>query len=84
MTKSEIIAELKKEFPIIKIGSDEVGYIELDALDYEALINEWADNKLMELDKVAKLKIKADAKEAAQAKLAALGLTSDDLAALGL
>ena len=79
--KSEKIETLKKQYPTIKIGSDEIGYTELSAQDYEAKIAEWAD---YELSKEAEISEAAAIKEAAQAKLAALGLTADDLKALGL
>ena len=77
--KTEKIAELKTLYPAIKIGSDETGYTELTADDYEARISEWADNLL------AKEQAEADAiaaKESAVTKLEALGLTADDIAAL--
>lgn len=80
-TKSEKIETLKKQYPTIKIGSDEIGYTELSAQDYEAKIAEWAD---YELSKESEISEAAAIKEAAQAKLAALGLTADDLKALGL
>ena len=41
-------------------------------------------DKLTEVERIARLEAKAQAKEAAQAKLAALGLTVEDLQALGL
>jgi hypothetical protein len=39
-TKNEISAELKKSHPSLRLGSEEEGYIELEAADYEAKINE--------------------------------------------
>jgi len=49
----------------------------------QAVIDE--ANYLQEVDKRAQAKIEAETKKAAaQAKLAALGLTTDDLTALGL
>ena len=80
-TKTEIIAELKLENPTLKIGSDETGYVDLAVAEYEATIAKWADNMLANLEEEAKAKA---AKAAAEAKLAALGLTADDLKALGL
>ena len=80
-TKQETIAALKIQYPTLKTGSDEAGYTQLSAKDYEAKISEWADNELAA--EVELVKAEAD-KAAAQAKLAALGLTTDDLKALGL
>jgi hypothetical protein len=88
MTIEEKISELKLQHPTIRVGSDESGYEELTDSDYDKTIKEWAK---IELDKesaiTAQAKIEkdaAEAKAAAEAKLAALGLTSDDLKALGL
>jgi len=80
-TKTQIIAELKAENPTVRTGSDEAGYVDLTVEDYEATIAKWADNMLADLEQEAEAKA---AKAAAQAKLAALGLTVDDLKALGL
>jgi len=80
MTLNKKIAELKKAYPTLTKGvNDEV--IELDLDEYEATISEWAQNLLDQETKEADI---AAAKEVAQAKLAALGLTADDLKALGL
>ena len=81
MTKQDKIAAFKAQYPTLRVGSDEVGYTELNAEDYEAKISEWADNEIATEAELAKAE--AD-KAAAQAKLAALGLTADDLKALGL
>lgn len=84
MTKNDKIAALKKEFPTLKVGSDETGYTEMDAAEYEATIAQWADVELAKDAKAEAEKAAIAAKQAAQAKLAALGLTADDLKALGL
>ena len=84
MTKNEKIVALKKEFPTIKIGSDETGYTQLDADEYEATIAQWADVELAKDAKAQADKAAIAAKESAKAKLEALGLTADDLKALGL
>jgi hypothetical protein len=84
MTKNEKIAALKKEFPTLKVGSDETGYTQLDAGEYEAIISQWADVELEKEAKAEAEKAEIAAKEAAQAKLQALGLTTEDLKALGL
>ena len=49
--------------------------------EYEQTIEKWAN---FELAKIQEEADKANAKAAAEAKLAALGLTADDLKALGL
>jgi hypothetical protein len=84
MTKNQKIVELKKEFPTLKVGSDETGYTQLDADEYEAMIAEWADVELAKDAKAQADKEAIAAKEAAKAKLEALGLTTEDLKALGL
>jgi len=83
-TKQEIIAELKLEFITLKVGDDDNGYTDLSAEEYEATIAKWADAKLERIAREAAVEAKAEAKIAAQAKLAALGLTVEDLTALGL
>lgn len=80
-TKSQIIAELKTKNPTLRSGSEESGYVDLTETEYEATIAEWADN-LLEAETVA-AEVSA-AKTAAEAKLAAIGLTPEDLKALGL
>lgn len=87
-TKADRIAALKLEFPTLKIGSDETGYTDLSDAEYEAKIESWAD-AILAKEELMRAKAKAEeeavaAKAAAQAKLAALGLTADDLKALGL
>jgi hypothetical protein len=82
-TKQELIAQCKAENPkmIATILGEE---IELSAEEYEKACSDWADMRLMQIaDENAKAQAEAD-KSAAQAKLAALGLTADDLKALGL
>jgi hypothetical protein len=83
-TKAEIIADLKKEYPTLKVGSDQTGYKDLSSEDYEATINYWADNAIAAAQLAEEEAAKEAAKETAQAKLAALGLTTEDLKALGL
>jgi hypothetical protein len=86
-TLSNRITELKAKYPTLKVGDDVSGYVDLTSEEYEAKIEEWA---AYELDAEAKAieaqaaieKAEAD-KSAAQDKLAALGLTADDLIALG-
>jgi len=83
MSKQTEIAELKIQFPTL--NRFEAGVeIELTGKDYDAQIEEiWRLTKKSEA--LAKLEVeRIAAKEAAQAKLAALGLTVEDLTALGL
>ena len=78
-TKAEMIEIIKAENPTIQVGSDEQGYTQLSATDYEAQIAEWADGRLV---KEAKL---AEAEQAATDKaalLAKLGMSQDDLTTL--
>jgi hypothetical protein len=81
MTKAQIVARLKNEYPTLKIGDDERGYTNLSSAEYEKTISQWADNELA----AEAAKIEADSvKAAAQAKLGALGITVEDLKAIGL
>ena len=80
-TKTEILAQYKKDYPTLRSGDDEQGYKDLSLADYEATIEVWANNQLANEAKAEK--VESD-KAAAQAKLEALGLTADDLKALGL
>ncbi len=74
-TKKEMIELLKTEFPTLKVGNDQDGYIELSADEYEAQIAEWADVRL------AKETVAIEAQAKAQAKaelLERLGITADE------
>jgi len=88
MTREEMIANLKAENPTMRSGNDTDGYVDFTPEEYEAQINEWADWAIADAkakDEAAKAEAKAEADKAvATAKLAALGLTTDDLKALGL
>ena len=80
MTLNKKIAELKKDYPTLTKGvNDET--IVMTADEYEATILEWAENLLDKENKKAEAET---IKTAAEAKLAALGLTADDLKAFGL
>ena len=80
MTKEELIAQYKAQYPTLTYGvNNEV--FEMSAEEYEQTIEKWVDFELAKIQEEAE---KANAKAGAQAKLAALGLTADDLAALGL
>ena len=83
MRKDEIIKDLKKQFATIVEGSDEQGYVELNAAEYEERIAQWATSVLeKELEEAAVQEANAK-RQAAIAKLALLGLERDDLKALG-
>ena len=71
-TKLEKIAAFKMQHPTLRVGSEETGYTELSAGDYEATIAEWADNELAAEAKLAK----AEADK--EALLAKLGITADE------
>jgi len=83
-TKQEMINLLKIEFPTLQVGDEEKGYTDLSIEDYETTIAEWADVRLVKEAQALEVEAKAEAKASAQAKLAALGLTVEDLQALGL
>lgn len=81
LSLDEMIAKIKAENPTLRRGSEETGYEQLDDDEYEAIIAEWANNRL---EKEAKLLQAQSKRQAALAKLAALGLEEDDIKALGL
>jgi len=83
MTKEQLIAQCKSENPVIlqTINGEE---IELTGKDYEDACLKWAEMRLEQISYEQGL-IQAESKKATvQAKLAALGLDTDDLKALGL
>jgi hypothetical protein len=74
-TKQEIIADLKSEFPTLRVGNDDDGYTDLSAEEYEATIAQWADGKL---ERIAR-ETEAEAKAAQKAALLErLGITEDE------
>jgi hypothetical protein len=83
MTKNELIAQFKANNPTITSTINGEAIL-LDATEYDKTMNNWVAMRLDQI-KVENENAQIDAaKEAAQAKLAALGLTTDDLKALGL
>ena len=74
-TKAEMIAIIKAENPTIQVGSDEQGYTQLSATDYETQIAEWADGRLAKEAKLAEAEQVATDKAAL---LARMGLTADE------
>jgi hypothetical protein len=83
MTKNDLIAQCKAENPqMFQTINDET--IELVGQDYEKACSDWAEMRLAQIALEDELATTQAAKASAQAKLAALGLTSGDLEALGL
>ena len=78
-TKTELITRLKKEYPVLKVGNDEDGYIELQGDDYTSQIEQWADGLLEQQNHETALQAAADAKSALLAKL---GITAEEAALL--
>jgi hypothetical protein len=78
-TLEGMIEIIKAENLTLQVGNDDDGYTELSKADYEKTILEWANARL---DKIQREQAKIDAKAAAEAKLAAIGLSPDDLKAL--
>ena len=80
-TKSELIAAIKAENPTLRTGSDEDGYVQLTAAEYEATVEQWATSRLEQAAELAEAEALATAKAEAIDKLTALGI---DPKALGL
>jgi len=72
MTKEQIITQLKKDHPQIKIGSEEQGYQVLESADYDQMIEIWANDLFERLQKEQALL------ESRQALLNKLGITIDE------
>ena len=82
-TKSELIAQLKAENPTMTATLNDEKRLLSDA-EYEQTCDAWADMRLEQIAKEAENAAQQAIKEAAQAKLLALGLTETDLIAMGL
>jgi hypothetical protein len=82
-TKADLIAQCKAENPkmISVINGEE---IELTGAEYDKACKDWAEMRLIQIAKDAADAAEQATKEAAQAKLLALGLTDADLIAMGL
>ena len=81
-TLNEMIKTIKAENPNgLRIGSDETGYTDLTATEYETQIAEWAQGRLDKQARLAQAETAAQAKAEAAEKLTALGI---DPKALGL
>jgi hypothetical protein len=85
---SYLVKAIKKLKPTSEFSFIEDDYrtIKWDVLDGEAPTQKQIDDaiKQVKADEIAEAEAKAQAKAAAESKLAALGLTTDDLRALGL
>jgi hypothetical protein len=78
-TKNEIIEILKTEFPTLRLGDDEAGYTELSESEYNAQIEEWAEVRLVKLNKQIQTEAEAQARAQAKAELLErLGITADE------
>ena len=75
MTKNELITQLKKDFPTLREGSEEQGYTELAAEEYELRIDNWANSILA---KQAFEAAQAEAQSAKAALLNKLGITEEE------
>ena len=76
-TKAEIIEIIRAENPNgLKTGSDETGYYELTAEEYEEKISEWAEARLQKLLKEKQL---ADNEAKKELILQRLNLTSEEV-----
>lgn len=82
-TKNQLVEEAKLANPKILQTINGVE-IELDEAAYNDSIDAWAEMRLEQLKAEAEQIAKAQAKAAAEAKLEALGLTVEELKALGL
>ena len=84
-TKDNLIKQFRKDYPVLKSGNDN-DFIELNEAEREAEYSRWADNELervaTEADKAKGEADKIAAKQSAQAKLAALGLTEEEVASI--
>jgi hypothetical protein len=78
-TLDEMIEIIKAENPTLQTGNDDDGYTQLSKADYDKTILQWATARF---DKIKREQAKVDAKTAVEAKLAAIGLSPDDLKAL--
>jgi len=80
MTKEQLIAQYKAQYPSLTYGvNDQV--FDMSVKEYEQTIEKWADFELAKLQGETDM---ANAKASAETKLAAIGLTVDDLKALKL
>lgn len=75
-TKAQKIAALKAEYPTLRSGSDETGYVELDEKQYADTIQLWAENAIAQEAEAA---YELNKEAARSAILEKLGVTSDEI-----
>ena len=46
MTKLQLVAQYRQQYPTIQVGSDSVGYTTLNTAEYEQTLSDWADAAL--------------------------------------
>ena len=75
-----------KEYPTLQKGNEVDGYESLNTKEYDETIKFWAENLFEKQNAQAELEAAeaeaAEAKASAEAKLAALGLTEAEIAAI--
>ena len=74
-TPAQIKARLKIEYPTLKVGCDEDGYVELKGKDYDAIIDQWTQ---VHIDKINAKKAELAKAEAKNALLAKLSITEEE------
>ena len=75
-TLAEMINTIKAENPTLRTGSDQDGYTEITGAEYDAIIEQWATNRL------AKETASIEAAAAKAALLDKLGITAEEAALL--
>ena len=75
MNINEIKTELKTQYPTLRKGSEEGGYIELSAEEYETTITDWAQDIYVKQEEAAQAEAKAAQKAAL---LDRIGITEEE------
>ena len=75
MTKTEIIEQFKKDYPVLTLGNDENGYRDMTKNEYDEMILSWAENVIAEQLETKLLKDKESKRLAVLEKL---GLTTEE------
>ena len=83
MTKNELIAQFNADNPEI-VATINGEQITLDVAEYEKTRADWVAMRLEQIALEESIAATESSKQAAQAKLSELGLTAEDLTALGL
>jgi hypothetical protein len=74
-TAAQIKTRLKAKYPVLRKGSNEVGYEEMSKSEYDATIQEWVD---YQLSLIAQEKTKIENAQAKALLLERLGITADE------